>query len=323
MRGQACQNIPFKCRRRAVSHHRNRIPRQLRKHHSEIDPAKKRPSNKYRKRKDLKSRESACTKNQMVTHKWHAKRFHMSVIDGNWTVPLTANEKNFRATYRAAAKGVYIEDLSYWQCIEASNFHDECKDTVKINLSGVIYDTIKESLKNCSGSSFGWLEDQNHQTIAMVFCLKISEEKSQWWCHPSNFQAALECLKKSAQHIQHREDLCLFSMVGPECANRLIPKDKIESNQENLIKLNVNEIPISKELTKDDGEVYIAAFPGDKTGSDEAGAGFNVIVPKLVGHKLWIQLNHSRVFVGCLDSQEHLDLELKRLTSSRLKQDIL
>jgi len=115
-----------------------------------------------------------------VTHKWHAKRFHMGVIDGNWTVPLTANEKNFRVTYRAAAKTAYVEDLSYWQCIEASNTYESCEDTTKINMSGVIYDTIKEGLRNCNGSSFGWLEGRNHQTIAMVFCVKISEEITQW-----------------------------------------------------------------------------------------------------------------------------------------------
>ena len=78
-RGQQCQNIPFKCRRRAVSHHRNRIPKRLRKYHPNVEPAKKRPSNKYRKRRDPKIREAVCTKNRMVTHKWHAKRFHMNI----------------------------------------------------------------------------------------------------------------------------------------------------------------------------------------------------------------------------------------------------
>ena len=61
-RGQACQNIPFKSRRRAVSHHRNRIPKRVRKYHSDIEPAKKRPSNKYRKRRDQKTRDGLCTK---------------------------------------------------------------------------------------------------------------------------------------------------------------------------------------------------------------------------------------------------------------------
>ena len=100
-RGQACQNIPFKSRRRAVSHHRNRIPKRVRKYHSDIEPAKKRPSNKYRKRRDQKTRDGLCSKNKMVTHIWHAKRFHMSVIDGNWSVPLTG--KSFSEAFILAS----------------------------------------------------------------------------------------------------------------------------------------------------------------------------------------------------------------------------
>lgn len=329
-RGQACQNVPFKCRRRAVSHHRNRIPKRLRKYHTDVEPAKKRPANKYRKRRDPKIREAVCTKNRMVTHKWHAKRFHMSVIDGNWSVPFKANEKNYRATYRAAAKAVYIEDLSYWQCVETScHFHshsqnDDSKNSVKINISGVIFDTLQKGLECCEadGSSFAWLEDDEHQTIAMVFFIKISKDKFQWWCHPSKFDSVLPYLSKSAQDVQHRQDLCLFSLLGPECNARIIPKDKNQTCQEKLMRITAADVPISREISKEAGEIYIAAIPGDKSSSEEVGAGFNVIVPDNIGHKLWIQLNHSRVFVGCLDSQEHLDVELKRLTSSKLQQDI-
>ena len=67
----------------------------------------------------------------------------------------------------------------------------------------------------------------------------------------------------------------------------------------------------------------VPLIPGDKSCPDEVGSGYHVIAPREVGYKLWLQLTHSRVFVGCLDSQEHLDVELKRLTSSKLQQDIL
>ena len=64
-------------------------------------------------------------------------------------------------------------------------------------------------------------------------------------------------------------------------------------------------------------------YLGDKSCSEEIGKGYFVVAPKEIGYKLWLQLTHSKVFVGCLDSQEHLDVELKRLTSSKLQQDIL
>jgi hypothetical protein len=153
----------------------------------------------------------------------------MSIIDGNWAVPLTANEKNYRATYRAVSKGVYIEDFSYWQCIETSNFHsqiDDSENMVKINISGVIFDTIEQGIECCDGSSYVWLENHEHQTIAMVFFVKISKDKFQWWCHPSRFESVLNCLSKLTQNVQHKQDLCLFSILGPESNNRIIPKDQ-------------------------------------------------------------------------------------------------
>ena len=321
-RGQACQNIPFKSRRRAVSHHRNRIPKRVRKYHSDIEPAKKRPSNKYRKRRDKKTRDGLCSKNKMVTHIWHAKRFHMSVIDGNWSVPLTANEKNFRATYRSVAKSVYLEDLSYWQCMEISSFLDNSKDNLRINISGVIYNSVKEGLEHCKESSFCWLESSEGQTIAMIFCIKISEDKFQWWCHPSTFDTVFRSLSQLPNQVEHIKDSCLFSMLGPECANRIIPKDKID-HHEKTIQIQADEMPISSDMNKDSSTICITAIPGDKSCPDEIGAGYHVIAPKEFGYKLWLQLTHSRVFVGCLDSQEHLDVELKRLTSSKLQQDIL
>ena len=46
-------------------------------------------------------------KNKMVTHIWHAKRFHMSVIDGNWSVPLTG--KSFSEAFILASTNPQID----------------------------------------------------------------------------------------------------------------------------------------------------------------------------------------------------------------------
>ena len=119
--------------------------------------------------------------------------FLHSIVDGNWSVPLTANEKNYRATYRSVSKGVYVEDLSYWQCIETSDIHSQIdgsqKNSVKMNISGVIYDTVQKGLECCKGSSYAWLENCEQQTIAMVFFVKLSKNTIQWWCHPSRFES--------------------------------------------------------------------------------------------------------------------------------------
>ena len=241
-------------------------------------------------------------------------------------MPLTANEKNYRATYRSVSKGVYVEDLSYWQCIETSDIHSQIdgsqKNSVKINISGVIYDTVQKGLECCEDSSYAWLENCEHHTIAMVFFVKLSKDTFQWWCHPSRFESVMNCLSKLAQNVQHKEDLCLFSVLGPESSDRIIPKDKSEASHEKNMRINVVDMPINREKSIESGEVFIAPVSGDKSSSEEVGAGFNVIVPNNIGYKLWLQLNHSRVFTGCLDSQEHLDVELKRLTSSKLQQDV-
>ena len=162
------------------------------------------------------------------------------------------------------AKSVYLEDLSYWQCMEISSFLDNSKDNLRINISGMIYNSVKEGLEHCKESSFCWLESSEGQTIAMVFCIKISEDKFQWWCHPSTFDTVFRSLSQLSDKVEHIKDSCLFSMLGPECSNRIIPKDKIE-NHEKTIQIQADEMPISRDMTKDSGRICITAIPGKGT----------------------------------------------------------
>ena len=140
------QNVPHKCRRRAASHHRNRIPERIRrKIKEEIVPIGKRPSKKYKKRRDMTERLKILKKKCMATHKWHAKRYQMTILNENWAVPMTANEKHFRANYRSINTNCYLEDLSYWPCFEiesrAELLSSQCFGQVLVR--GVIYDTIE------------------------------------------------------------------------------------------------------------------------------------------------------------------------------------
>ena len=95
----------------------------------------------------------------------------------------------------------------------------------------------------------------------MAFCIKISEEKCQWWCHPSMFDSMFLCLSKLFNNKDHRKDLCLFSMLGPESGDRIIPKEKIEC-QEKIMQIKDVDILKNSDMTKESGEIFITALPG-------------------------------------------------------------
>ena len=53
------------------------------------------------------------------------------------------------------------------------------------------------------------------------------------------------------------------------------------------------------------------------------GSGYDIIIPKEYAYKFWLDLTHNKVHVGCLDSQEQLDIEIGRVASMRLSHDVL
>ena len=52
------------------------------------------------------------------------------------------------------------------------------------------------------------------------------------------------------------------------------------------------------------------------------GSGYDIIIHKDYAFNYWLDLAHNKVHVGCLDSQEQLDVEIGRISSLRLCQDI-
>ena len=133
----AAQTLPRHLRRRAVSHHPNRLPRRLRDKHvaerekssndskaksegsSESDTKKRQSRKKRRRPRNLLAEYNRRQKDHiwLETHIWHAKRFHMSAKYG-YKMPDYPNDKSFRASFRAVDKKCLMRDISYSCCIE-------------------------------------------------------------------------------------------------------------------------------------------------------------------------------------------------------------
>ncbi|KAI4496988.1 hypothetical protein M0802_007936 [Mischocyttarus mexicanus] len=133
------QKLPIHMRRRVMSHNAKRLPRKLREAHisqmskSGLPPKSKRPSRKYRRRPSnlLEEYNRRQRKNMWLeTHIWHAKRFHM-VEQWGYKIANFANDKCFKANYRAITNHCLIQDLSYYSCIEIIGPEDILKETLK------------------------------------------------------------------------------------------------------------------------------------------------------------------------------------------------
>ncbi|XP_012149101.1 POP1 ribonuclease P/MRP subunit isoform X2 [Megachile rotundata] len=133
------QKLPVYMRRRIMSHNVKRLPRRLREAHlnqmtkSGLPPKIKRPSRKYRRRpRNLLSEYNRRqrTKIWLETHIWHAKRFHMTEKWG-YRIASYANDKCFKANYRAVARHCLMQDISYYTCVEINGPEEILKETLK------------------------------------------------------------------------------------------------------------------------------------------------------------------------------------------------
>lgn len=133
------QKLPVHMRRRVMSHNAKRLPRRLREAHlnqmtkSGLPPKSKRPSRRYRRRpRNLLSEYNRRqrTKVWLETHIWHAKRFHM-VEKWGYRIASYANDRCFKANYRAVANHCLMQDISYYTCIEINGPEDVLKETLK------------------------------------------------------------------------------------------------------------------------------------------------------------------------------------------------
>lgn len=120
------QKLPKHMRRRAMSHHPNRLPRKYRTAHraqmakSGIPAQTKRPPRKYRRKPHNLLAEYQRRQRKFAwleTHVWHAKRFHM-IEKWGYKLAESSCDKTFRSSYRATVKHCLIQDISYMGCIE-------------------------------------------------------------------------------------------------------------------------------------------------------------------------------------------------------------
>ena len=316
-RGRAFQNVPFKTRRRAASHHRNRIPSSLRKFENAIEPVGKRPSKKYRKRRNEKERVEKRAKKCLHTHKWHAKRFHMTLIEEKWAVPLTSNEKCFRAVYRSVHQGAYAEDMSYWQCLEIQSDLQKVSESFgKVIVNSIEYPDLtkveQEIEKNC------WIYEKGGLLLGLIK-IYVRLDRIWLWIHPKSVAKITEILNPVfAENLSIRPDLCRFRILGPQAMNNICKDFNVKA-------LALAKILKLSDLTScdftEDQEILVVQVKGSRESG--FGAGFDVIVHKDYAYKLWLAWTHNKVHIGCLDSQEQLDIEIGRLSSLRLNQDVL
>ncbi|XP_073968617.1 POP1 ribonuclease P/MRP subunit isoform X2 [Rhodnius prolixus] len=121
------RSFPKHMKRRAMSHNIKRIPKRLRELHAVLreksntrEGPSKVPRRKYRRRpKELLNEYNRRQREHiwLETHIWHAKRFKM-VNKWGYRVPLSPNDKSYRACYRATANHCLLQDISYYNCIE-------------------------------------------------------------------------------------------------------------------------------------------------------------------------------------------------------------
>ncbi|KOC65685.1 Ribonucleases P/MRP protein subunit POP1 [Habropoda laboriosa] len=133
------QKLPVYMRRRVMSHNAKRLPRRLREAHlnqmkkSGLPPKVKRPSRKYRRRpRNLLAEYTRRQRSKiwLETHIWHAKRFRM-IEKWGYKIASYANDKCFRANYRAVARHCLMQDISYYTCVEINGPEEILKETLK------------------------------------------------------------------------------------------------------------------------------------------------------------------------------------------------
>ena len=256
----------------------------------------------------------------MQTHKWHAKRFHMSRIENDWIVPLTSNHKNFRAVYRATVKHLYMEDNSYWQCIEISS----SKDAIVSCFGKVIADSVfHSSLEAClvpGREVDAWLYDKTDLLLGNAKCQWLTGDRLRMWCHPGSLEKIMHLLQGNNQLEKKMAVLPMsrFRFFGCNIFQgnfqNYVKKDLPDSTG-NVFKFRLNDFD-PKVFDNVDDECDIVHV--SERCSD-------LLIPSKHAFQMWLKFVHEKtqIQIGCLDSQEQIDIEYRRLSSARLQADVL
>ncbi|KAL2742562.1 ribonucleases P/MRP protein subunit POP1 [Vespula maculifrons] len=254
------QKLPIHMRRRVMSHNVKRLPRRLREAHlnqmikSGLPPKSKRPSRKYRRRPSnllLEYNRRQRTKAWLETHIWHAKRFHM-VEQWGYRIADFANDKCFKANYRAITKHCLIQDLSYYACIEIIGPENILKETLRshcnptdLTFGAKIYinGTREGTLMFFKKDSYPMSPIGN---VHFLWKPDYSDQRTIWiWVHPAFYDDILIDIRSSFKfnfcHTENGESTSL---------NQLQNSYSNDSNcQMNLLKGTLNRFRLCGPLT--------------------------------------------------------------------------
>ncbi|XP_035743892.1 ribonucleases P/MRP protein subunit POP1-like [Vespa mandarinia] len=256
------QKLPIHMRRRVMSHNVKRLPRRLREAHlnqmikSGLPPKNKRPSRKYRRRPSnllLEYNRRQRKKAWLETHIWHAKRFHM-VEQWGYRIADFANDKCFKANYRAIRKHCLIQDLSYYACIEIIGPENILKETLKshcnpneLTFGAKVYinGTREGTLMFFKKNSFPLFPIGN---VHFLWKSDNCDQRTIWiWVHPAFYDDILFDIMSSFKF-----NSCIIEDEGSTSFNQLQNSYSNESNcRLNLLKGTLNRFRLCGPLTLD------------------------------------------------------------------------
>ncbi|KOX78198.1 Ribonucleases P/MRP protein subunit POP1 [Melipona quadrifasciata] len=275
------QKLPVYMRRRVMSHNVKRLPRRLQEAHlnqmtkSGLPPKIKRSSRRYRRRpRNLLAEYIRRQRNKiwLETHIWHAKRFHM-IEKWGYRIASYANDKCFKANYRAMAKHCLMQDISYYTCVEINGHLEILKETLKshcnpfeltfaakIFMEGTREGTVMFFKKNgypqfpIGHVHFLWRPNQSdlrtiwiwvHPSFLDDFVAEIIssfEFKRNEHCATTSNQTLESCLyinEKDCKMTIHKNTFNRFRFYGPLTINVLTNALQL-SNTNKTINLNLN-----------------------------------------------------------------------------------
>lgn len=238
-------------RRRVMSHNVKRLPRRLREAHlaqmtksangKNLPLTSKRPSRKYRRRpRNLLSKYSCRQRNKiwLETHIWHAKRFHM-IDKWGYRIANYANDKCFRANYRAVTKHCLLQDISYYTCIEIKGEENLLKTTLKTHCNPTTLTfAAKKYIDGYREGTLMFFKKNGYPhfpigNVSFFWRPKESDVRTIWiWVHPAFYNDFLDEIISSFEFKQKNAER---SAVGTHNLNCLYTND---SNCEMIILRN-------------------------------------------------------------------------------------
>ncbi|XP_030563272.1 ribonucleases P/MRP protein subunit POP1 [Drosophila novamexicana] len=238
------QSLPKHMRRRAMSHHPNRLPRKYRSAHKcqmakagNQPVAPKRPSRKYRRRAKNLLREYLRRQRNHIwleTHIWHAKRFHM-IDRWGYRLAYASCDKTYRACYRASSEHCLVQDISFYSCVQLEGSLDRLRmgfgrlTSPECGL-GIAAKTYISGRREGSIQLFADSKYPSGALQRVLFMWRPEKQtenqprRTLWlWLHPAGAEATIAQLIKVFQLKSTKQE----RLPLPYDSDALVPSDKL------------------------------------------------------------------------------------------------